>query len=74
MMRTALESAHKGWGESIIIGVAPQVQKFQLDLFSWLLVAFGKVQLSGRTRSDGCSKNCRLVHGRKNSNRPYDHA
>ena len=47
VMRTALESAHKGWGESIIIGVAPQVQKFQLDLFSWLLVAFGKVQLSG---------------------------
>ena len=23
VMRTALESAHKGWGESIIIGVAP---------------------------------------------------
>jgi len=23
VMRTALEAAHKGWGESIIIGVAP---------------------------------------------------
>ena len=26
MMRVALESAHKGWGESIIIGVAVQVK------------------------------------------------
>ena len=31
VMRTALESAHKGWGESIIIGVAQLELKFQQD-------------------------------------------
>jgi S-(hydroxymethyl)glutathione dehydrogenase/alcohol dehydrogenase len=52
-MRTALESAHKGWGESIIIGVAPagaeiSTRPFQLVTGRvWKGTAFGGVR--GRT-------------------------
>ena len=47
VMRTALEAAHKGWGESIIIGVAPagaeiSTRPFQLVTGrSWRGTAFG---------------------------------
>jgi len=53
VMRVALESAHKGWGESIIIGVAPagaeiSTRPFQLVTGrSWRGSAFGGV--SGRS-------------------------
>ena len=53
VMRTALEAAHKGWGESIIIGVAPagaeiSTRPFQLVTGRvWRGTAFGGV--SGRT-------------------------
>jgi len=53
VMRDALESAHKGWGESIIIGVAPagaeiSTRPFQLVTGrSWRGTAFGGA--SGRT-------------------------
>ncbi len=53
VMRTALESAHKGWGESIIIGVAAagaeiSTRPFQLVIGrSWRGTAFGGAR--GRT-------------------------
>ena len=53
VMRTALESAHQGWGESIIIGVAPagaeiSTRPFQLVTGrSWRGTAFGGAR--GRT-------------------------
>ncbi|MEM9230870.1 MAG: S-(hydroxymethyl)glutathione dehydrogenase/class III alcohol dehydrogenase [Pseudomonadota bacterium] len=53
VMRTALESAHKGWGESVIIGVAPAgaeiaTRPFQLVTGRvWRGTAFGGA--SGRT-------------------------
>ena len=53
VMRTALEADHKGWGESIIIGVAPagaeiSTRPFQLVTGrSWRGTAFGGA--SGRT-------------------------
>ena len=53
VMRTALECAHKGWGESIIIGVAPAgaeiaTRPFQLVTGrSWRGTAFGGAR--GRT-------------------------
>ena len=53
VMRAALESAHKGWGESIIIGVAPagaeiSTRPFQLVTGRvWRGTAFGGA--SGRT-------------------------
>ena len=52
-MRTALEAAHKGWGESIIIGVAPagaeiSTRPFQLVTGRvWRGTAFGGAK--GRT-------------------------
>ena len=52
-MRTALEASHKGWGESIIIGVAPagaeiSTRPFQLVTGrSWRGTAFGGAK--GRT-------------------------
>jgi S-(hydroxymethyl)glutathione dehydrogenase/alcohol dehydrogenase len=53
VMRTALEASHKGWGESIIIGVAPagaeiSTRPFQLVTGrSWRGTAFGGAK--GRT-------------------------
>ena len=53
VMRTALESAHKGWGESVIIGVAPagaeiSTRRFQLVTGRvWRGTAFGGAR--GRT-------------------------
>ncbi|UMA64442.1 S-(hydroxymethyl)glutathione dehydrogenase/class III alcohol dehydrogenase [Roseivivax marinus] len=53
VMRTALESAHKGWGESVIIGVAPagaeiSTRPFQLVTGRvWKGTAFGGAK--GRT-------------------------
>ena len=53
VMRTALECAHKGWGESIIIGVAPagaeiKTRPFQLVTGrTWKGTAFGGAR--GRT-------------------------
>ncbi len=53
VMRTALECAHKGWGESIVIGVAPagaeiSTRPFQLVTGrSWRGTAFGGAR--GRT-------------------------
>lgn len=53
VMRTALEAAHKGWGESVIIGVAPagaeiSTRPFQLVTGRvWRGTAFGGA--SGRT-------------------------
>ncbi|QDY69778.1 S-(hydroxymethyl)glutathione dehydrogenase/class III alcohol dehydrogenase [Qingshengfaniella alkalisoli] len=54
VMRTALEAAHKGWGESIVIGVAPagaeiSTRPFQLVTGrTWKGTAFG----GARGRSD----------------------
>jgi S-(hydroxymethyl)glutathione dehydrogenase/alcohol dehydrogenase len=53
VMRTALESAHKGWGESIIIGVAPSGAEISTRPFQlvtgrvWKGTAFGGAR--GRT-------------------------
>ncbi|QBY02082.1 S-(hydroxymethyl)glutathione dehydrogenase/class III alcohol dehydrogenase [Rhodophyticola sp. CCM32] len=57
VMRTALEACHKGWGESIIIGVAPagaeiSTRPFQLVTGrSWRGTAFGGAR--GRTDVPG---------------------
>ena len=53
VMRTALEAAHKGWGESIIIGVAPAGAEISTRTFQlvtgrvWRGTAFGGAR--GRT-------------------------
>jgi S-(hydroxymethyl)glutathione dehydrogenase / alcohol dehydrogenase len=56
-MRAALESCHKGWGESIIIGVAGSGQEISTRPFQlvtgrvWRGCAFGDVK--GRTQMPG---------------------
>jgi S-(hydroxymethyl)glutathione dehydrogenase/alcohol dehydrogenase len=70
LMRAALESCHRGWGESIIIGVAGSGQEIATRPFQlvtgrvWRGTAFG----GARGRSDR-----RLVHAGKDSDRPDDH-
>lgn len=46
VMRAALESAHKGWGESIIIGVAPAGPKSRPVRSSWSPAGRGAAPLS----------------------------
>ena len=64
-MRMALECAHKGWGESIIIGVAGAGQEISTRPFqlvtgrSWRGTAFG-----GARGQDRRARDCRLVYGR----------
>ncbi|MXQ49323.1 S-(hydroxymethyl)glutathione dehydrogenase/class III alcohol dehydrogenase [Streptococcus pneumoniae] len=60
VMRTALECCHKGWGESIIIGVAPQGAEISTRPFQlvtgrvWRGSAFGGVK--GKTQLPGIVK------------------
>ena len=74
LMRAALESCHRGWGESIIIGVAPagaeiKTRPFQLVTGRvWKGTAFGGAQGPHRRAEDR-----RLVHGRQDRDRPDDH-
>ena len=69
-MRQALECCHKGWGESVIIGVAGAGQEISTRPFQlvtgrvWRGTAFG-----GREGADGRSANRRLVHGRQDQDR-----
>ncbi|OQE16764.1 hypothetical protein PENSTE_c023G01516 [Penicillium steckii] len=57
VMRTALEACHKGWGESIVIGVAAAGQEIKTRPFqlvtgrTWRGCAFGGVK--GRTQLPG---------------------
>ena len=57
VMRSALECCHKGWGESVIIGVAPAGQEISTRPFTfvagavWRGSAFGGVK--GRTQLPG---------------------
>jgi S-(hydroxymethyl)glutathione dehydrogenase/alcohol dehydrogenase len=56
-MRAALESAHRGWGQSVIIGVAGAGQEISTRPFQlvtgrrWLGTAFGGVK--GRSQLPG---------------------
>ena len=73
-MRQALECCHKGWGESVIIGVAGAGQEIATRPFQlvtgrvWRGTAFGGAK--GRTEVPG---NRRLVHGRQDQHRRPDH-
>ena len=69
VMRAALESAHKGWGESIIIGVAPagaEISTRPLPACHRAFVARGRLFGGARGRTD-VPEDRRLVHGRQRS-------
>ena len=73
-MRQALECCHRGWGESIIIGVAGAGQEIATRPFQlvtgrvWRGTAFG----GARGRTD-VPQHRRLVHGGQDRDRPPDH-
>ena len=65
-MRQALECCHRGWGESIIIGVAGAGQEIATRPFQ--LVTGPRLErhrLRRRARAHRCAADRRLVHGRK---------
>ncbi len=74
VMRAALECTHRGWGVSVVIGVAPAgaeiaTRPFQLVTGrTWKGTAFG----GARGRTD-VPAHRRLVHGGQNPDRPDDH-
>jgi Zn-dependent alcohol dehydrogenase len=75
VMRTALEACHRGWGTSIIIGVAEAGKEIATRPFqlvtgrNWRGTAFGGAK--GRT---DVPKDCRHVYDRQDRNRSHDHA
>ena len=74
VMRTALEACHRGWGQSIVIGVAEAGKEIATRPFQ--LVTGPRVERLGlrrRARAHRCAEDRRLVHGRQNPDRPDDH-
>ncbi len=74
VMRQALEASHRGWGKSVIIGVAGAGQEISTRPFQ--LVTGRKLDGHGlwrRPRPHGRSEDRRLVHGRQDPDRPDDH-
>ena len=69
-MRQALECSHKGWGESVIIGVAGAGQEIATRPFQ---LVTGRVWRGHRVRwrqgTNGCAQNRRLVHGQEDRDR-----
>ena len=76
LMRAALECCHKGWGESVIIGVAGAGQEIRTRPFQlvtgrvWRGSAFGGVQ--GPQRS--CPATSQRYMTRRDRSRPLHHA
>ena len=75
VMRQALEACHRGWGESIIIGVA-RAGPGDCDA---AVPARHRTRLEGhgirrRARPHRRAENRRLVHGRQDRDRSDDHA
>ena len=74
LMRAALESCHRGWGESIIIGVAPAGAEIKTRPFQ--LVTGPDLEGHRVRRRQGPHRRAedrRLVHGRQDRDRPDDH-
>ncbi len=74
VMRQALEACHRGWGESIIIGVAGAGKEIATRPFQ---LVTGRVwtrhRLRRRARPHRRAEDRRLVHGRQDRDRPDDH-
>ena len=74
VMRQALEACHRGWGQSIIIGVAAAGAEIATRPFQ---LVTGRVverhRLRRRARPHRRAEDRRLVHGRKDPDRPDDH-
>ncbi len=74
VMRQALEASHRGWGKSVVIGVAGAGQ----EISTRPVPARHRPQLDGhrlrrRARPHRCAEDRRLVHGGQDPDRPDDH-
>ena len=75
LMRQALECCHRGWGVSVIIGVAGAGKEISTRPFQ--LVTGQGVEghrLRRRARAHRCAEDRRLVHGRQDQHRRSHHA
>lgn len=75
VMRDALECTHRGWGQSIIIGVAPAGAEISTRPFQ--LRHGARLERHGIRRGEGPHRRAedrRLVHGRQDRDRSDDHA
>ncbi len=74
VMRQALEACHRGWGVSVVIGVAEAGKEISTRPFQ---LVTGRVWKGSRfwrcARAHRCAEDRRLVHDRKNRNRSDDH-
>lgn len=76
-MRAALECAHRGWGKSVIIGVAASGQEISTRPFQlvtgrqWLGTAFGGYK--SRTRCVKAPRKARMKEGRQGLERVQHH-
>jgi hypothetical protein len=73
LMRQALECCHKGWGKSIIIGVAAAGQEISTRPFQLVTGASGRAPPSAAPRPYRCAEDRRLVYGRQAQHRRPDH-
>ena len=62
VMRAALECCHKGWGESVIIGVAGAGQRSAPVRSSWSPAGCGAAAPSGRARSQRAAELRAALH------------
>jgi len=69
VMRTALECAHKGWGESIIIRVAISAPA----VAARPLAGLARHRVRRRARPHRCAEDRRLVYAGQDRDRPADH-
>jgi len=72
VMRQALEACHRGWGVSVIIGVAGASQEIATRPFQLVTGREGH-RLRRRARPQRCAQDRRLVHGQEDPDRPHDH-
>jgi S-(hydroxymethyl)glutathione dehydrogenase / alcohol dehydrogenase len=70
VMRQALECCHRGWGVSVIIGVAGAGQEIRTRYRAHV----ERHRVRWRARPHRRSENRRLVHGRQDQHRRPDHA
>ena len=68
VMRTALECCHRGWGTSVIIGVAEAGKEISTR------PQLARDRVRRGQGPDRRSQDRRLVHGREDRHRPDDHA
>ena len=74
VMRQALEACHRGWGQSIVIGVAPAGAEIVTRPFQLVTGRVGKAPPSAARGAAPTCRNRRLVHAGQDPDRSDDHA